>query len=282
MVDTELLELTISELAARIESREVSPVEVTQAALAQADRLQPTLNSFITILHERAMSDARESKAALARGEYRGPLHGVPIGIKDNIATAGIRTTLGSKVLAEQVPEENAHVVELCRAAGAIILGKENLEEFAAGPTSNNLHYGAVHNPWALDRIPGGSSGGSGANVAAGVTFASLGTDLGGSVRGPGHFCGIVGLKQTFGRVSQRGLLGTSYNGDHIGPLTRSVKGSAIVLQAIAGHDPLDPSTVPVPVPDYTASLDKGLAGLKMGVPTDHYFDLLEARWRRR
>ena len=276
MADSKLLELTISELAAKIATREVSPVEVTEAALARADRIQPTLNSFITILHERAMSAARDSEAALARGEHHGPLHGVPIGIKDNIATAGIRTTLGSKVLADQVPEEDARVVELCRAAGAIVVGKENLEEFAAGPTSNNLHYGAVHNPWALDRIPGGSSGGSGANVAARVTFASLGTDLGGSVRGPGHFCGVVGLKQTFGRVSQRGLLGTSYNGDHIGPLTRSVEDSAIVLQAIAGHDPLDPSTVPVPVSDYTASLSKGLAGLKMGVPGNYYFDLLD------
>jgi aspartyl-tRNA(Asn)/glutamyl-tRNA(Gln) amidotransferase subunit A len=276
MADAELLKLTISELAPRIRAREVSPVEVTEAALAQADRLQPTLNSFITILYDQAMDQAREQEAALARGEYHGPLHGIPIGIKDNIATGGIRTTLGSKVLADHVPEEDAHVVALCKQAGAIILGKENLEEFAAGATSNNPHYGAVHNPWVPDHIPGGSSGGGGANVAACVTFASLGTDLGGSVRLPGTFCGVVGLKQTFGRVSQRGLMVTSFNGDHIGPLTRSVEDSALVLQAIAGYDPLDPSTVPVPVPDYSEDLYRGLQGLRIGVPTNHYFDPLD------
>ena len=179
-------------------------------------------------------------------------------------------------MLAENVPDEDAEVVRRCKEAGAIILGKENLEEFAAGATSNNPHYGAVHNPWGLDHIPGGSSGGGGANVAAGVTFASLGTDLGGSVRLPATFCGVVGLKQTFGRVSQRGLLVTSYNGDHIGPMTRSVSDSALVLQAIAGYDPLDPSTVPVPVADYSAALGKNLRGMKMGVPANYYFDLVD------
>jgi aspartyl-tRNA(Asn)/glutamyl-tRNA(Gln) amidotransferase subunit A len=277
MAASELVTLTIAELAPKIKAREISPVEVTAAALAQADRLQPLLNGFITILHEQAMSQAKEQEAALMRGAYRGPLHGIPIGIKDNIATAGIRTTVGSKVLASHVPTEDAYVVIRCKQAGAVILGKENLEEFAAGSTSNNLHYGAVHNPWNLAHIPGGSSGGGGANVAAGVTFASLGTDLGGSVRGPANFCGVVGLKQTFGRVSQRGLLVTSFNGDHIGPLTRSVRDSALMLQAIAGYDPLDPSTVPVPVPDYSAALGRTLRGLKVGIPTNYYFDLIDA-----
>src|SRR5262245_16553793 len=276
MSDIELLKLTISELAAQIKARQVSPVEITEAALSQADRLQPTLHSWITILHDQALRQAKEQEAALARGEYRGPLQGIPIGIKDNIATAGIRTTVGSKVLADYIPDEDAQVVRLCQAAGAIILGKENLEEFAAGATSNNPHYGAVHNPWALEHIPGGSSGGGGANVAACVTFASLGTDLGGSVRLPGTFCGVVGLKQTYGRVSQRGLLVTSFNGDHIGPLTRSVRDSALMLQVIAGYDPLEPSTVPVPVDDYTAQLGQAVRGLKMGMPTHHYFELLD------
>ena len=226
MANLDLLKLTIAELAPKIRSGEVSPVELTEAALNRADSLQPTLNSFITILHDQARDQAKEQEAALARGEYRGPLQGIPIGIKDNIATAGIRTTVGSKVLSDNVPDEDAEVVRRCKEAGAIILGKENLEEFAAGATSNNPHFGAVHNPWALDHIPGGSSGGGGANVAAGVTFASLGTDLGGSVRLPGTFCGVVGLKQTFGRVNQRGLLVTSFNGDHIGPITRSVRDS--------------------------------------------------------
>ena len=276
MPNVDLLRMTISELAPMIQNKEVSPVELTEAALAEADRLQPTLNSFITILHDRAMDQARESEAAIARGDYRGPLHGIPMGLKDNLATAGITTTVGSKVLANHVPDEDAEVVIRCRDAGAIFIGKENLEEFAAGATSNNPHYGAVHNPWGLDHIPGGSSGGGGANVAAGVTFASLGTDLGGSVRLPGTFCGVVGLKQSYGRVSQRGLMVTSFNGDHIGPMTRSVADSALVLQVLAGNDPLDPSTVPVPVPDYSAFLGKSLKGLKMGVPSNHYFDLLD------
>ena len=255
MPNSDLLKLTISEIAPMIQAREVSPVDLTEAALAEAERRQPTLNSFITILHEQAMAQAEQAEEALSRGEYLGPLHGIPIGIKDNIATRGITTTVGSKVLKDNVPDEDAEVVRRCKDAGAIILGKENLEEFAAGATSNNPHYGAVHNPWDLDHIPGGSSGGGGANVAAGVTFASLGTDLGGSVRLPGAFCGVVGLKQTFGRVSQRGLLVTSFNGDHIGPMTRSVRDSALVLQAIAGYDPLDPSTVPVPVDDYAPGI---------------------------
>ena len=159
MPNVDLLRMTISELAPKIESKEVSPVELTEAALAEADRLQPTLNSFITILHDRAMDQAREAESAISRGDYRGPLHGIPIGLKDNLATAGITTTVGSKVLANHVPEEDAEVVVRCRNAGAIVIGKENLEEFAAGATSNNPHYGAVHNPWALDHIPGGSSG---------------------------------------------------------------------------------------------------------------------------
>ncbi|MCY4365946.1 MAG: amidase [Chloroflexi bacterium] len=277
MPNEALLDLTISELAPRIASGEVSPVEVTEAARARAERLQPVLNSFITLLPERAVERARELEAEVADGKYRGPLHGIPIGIKDNIATRGIRTTVGSLVLSDNVPDEDAQVVALCEEAGAIILGKENLEEFAAGATSNNPHYGAVHNPWGLDHIPGGSSGGGGANVAAGVTFASLGTDLGGSVRLPGTFCGVVGLKQTFGRVSQRGLMVTSFNGDHIGPMTRSVADSALVLQAIAGYDPLDPSTVPVPVPDYLEGLGSSLAGLKAGVPSNYFFDEVDA-----
>ena len=276
MPDNELLKLTIAEIAPMIQAREVSPVELTEAALAEAELRQPTLNSFITIMREQAMEQAEQAEDELSRGEYRGPLHGIPIGIKDNIATGGIRTTLGTKVLKDHVPDEDAEVVRRCKEAGAVILGKENLEEFAAGATSNNPHYGAVHNPWGLDHVPGGSSGGGGANVAAGVTFASLGTDLGGSVRLPGAFCGVVGLKQTFGRVSQRGLLVTSFNGDHIGPMTRSVQDSALVLQAIAGYDPLDPSTVPVPVDDYALLMERGIQGLTMGIPSNHYFDLLD------
>ncbi len=281
MTNTALHTLSISELAPKIKAKEISPVELTDAVLAQVDRLQPILNSFITILHDDARRQAKEQEVALMRGDYRGPLHGIPIGIKDNLATAGIRSTVGSKVLADHVPTEDAEAVRRCKAAGAIIVGKENLEEFAAGSTSNNLHYGAVHNPWNLDHIPGGSSGGGGANVAACVTFTSLGTDLGGSVRGPANFCGAVGMKQTFGRVSQRGLMVTSYNGDHIGPITRSVRDSALVLQAIAGYDPLDPSTVPVPVPDFTGLIGQEVRGLKMGIPANYYFDIIDPQVER-
>ena len=263
MAGNELLSSTISQLAPRIRSGEVSPVELTEAALAHARAMQPTLNSFITLLADDAMAQAREEEEAIARGDYKGPLQGIPIGIKDNLATAGIRTTLGTKVLSDNVPEEDCEAVRRCRAAGAVILGKENLEEFAAGATSNNPHFGAVRNPWGTDHVPGGSSGGGGANVAAEVTFASLGTDLGGSVRLPGAFCGVVGLKQTF-------------NGDHIGPMTRSVADSAIILQAMAGHDPLDPSTVPVPVPDYSAALSRGIEGLRIGIPSNYYYEDLE------
>ena len=276
MPNNELLSSTIAELAPRIRSGEISPVELTQAALERAETIHSSLNTFITLLADQALAQAHEEEEAISRGEYKGPLQGIPIGLKDNLATAGIRTTLGTKVLADFIPDEDAEVAVRCRAAGAVILGKENMEEFAAGATSNNPHFGPVRNPWGTEHIPGGSSGGGGANVASEVTFASLGTDLGGSVRLPGAFCGVVGLKQTFGRVSQRGLLVTSFNGDHIGPMTRSVADSAIVLQAIAGHDPLDPSTVPVPVPDYLAGLGKGVRGLRMGVPSNYYFDDLE------
>jgi aspartyl-tRNA(Asn)/glutamyl-tRNA(Gln) amidotransferase subunit A len=277
MSNADLLKRTIAEVARLIQSREVSPVEITEAALAQAERLQPVLNSFITLLPDQALTQARAREEAIGKGDYRGPLDGIPIGIKDNLSTAGIRTTLGTKVLSDQVPDSDAAVVERCREAGAIMLGKENMHEFAAGGTSDNPHYGAVHNPWGLGHVPGGSSGGGGANVAACVTFASLGTDLAGSVRSPAAYCGIVGLKPTFGRVSSRGLLGTSFNGDHIGPLTRSAEDSALVLQAIAGHDPLDPSSVPVPVPDYSAELDRGLTGIKVGVPSNYFFDAVDS-----
>ncbi len=273
MTDGELLTTSLAEMALKVKAREVSPVELTDAALAHAEQLQPTLKSFITLLPEQARAQAKAREQAIARGEYLGPLDGIPIGIKDNIATAGIRTTIGSTVFDEHVPEEDAFVVQRCKEAGAVILGKENMHEWAAGGTSTNPFYGTVRNPWNLDHVPGGSSGGAGANVASCVTFASLGTDHAGSVRGPASYCGLVGIKPTYGRVSQRGLLGTSFDGDHIGPLTRTALDNALVLHVIAGHDPLDPTTVPVPVPDFAADAGKGLSGLKVGVPANYYFD---------
>ena len=276
MAGNELLSSTISELAPRIRSGEISPVELTEAALNHAEAMQPALNTFITLMGEQAMAQAREEQEAIARGDYKGPLQGIPIGLKDNLATAGIRTTLGTRVLADYVPDEDAEVAVRCRAAGAIVLGKENMEEFAAGATSNNPTSGRCATLGPTSTSPAAQAGAVERMSLRRVTFASLGTDLGGSVRLPGAFCGVVGLKQTFGRVSQRGLLVTSYNGDHIGPMTRSVADSAILLQVMAGHDPLDPSSVPVPVPDYSAGLGRGVSGLRMGVPSNYYFEDLE------
>ena len=276
MSNQELLKLTISELAPKIKVHEVSPVEITEACLTQIERLQPDINSFITILSNQARQRAKELERSLVHGEYLGPLHGIPIGIKDNLATRNIRTTIGSKIFADYLAGEDAAVVERCYEAGAIMLGKENLHEFAMGASSENPHYNAVHNPWFLDYIPGGSSGGGGANVASSMTCASLGTDAGGSVRMPAALCGVVGIKPTYGRVSQRGLLSSAFNNDHVGPMTRSVRDNALLLQAIAGYDPLDPTTVPAPVPDYIAALDGEVRGLKMGIPKNYYFDQID------
>ena len=275
MADSSLATLPITGLAPMLASRDVSPVEVVDAAIAQAERLQPQVNGFITLMHEQARTRAREREAAIARGEYRGPLDGVPVGIKDNVAVAGVPLTAGAKAHGDKVGVDDAEAVARIKSAGAIIVGKENLHEFAAGGRSNNPHFGFVRNPWDLERIPGGSSGGSGANVAAAMTYASLGTDVGGSVRFPGHCCGVVAMKQTFGRASQRGSILTWHHGDHVGPLTRTVADNALVLQAYAGHDPLDPSSIPVPVPDFSAELGRDLRGVRVGVPREWFFDIV-------
>lgn len=275
-----LTDMSISELGPRIRNRSISPVEVTKAILDRIERLQPVLNSFITVLPEAAMASAREREQAIMHGHYLGPLDGIPFGVKDNIATAGIRTTVGSRVFDRHVPAEDAHVVARLKGTGAILVGKENLLEFASGDSglemSNNRFFGQARNPWNTEYFSGGSSSGSGPNVAARMTYFSLGTDMGGSARCPASLNGIVGFKQTFGRVSVRGLLMSSLIGDHICPLTRTVSDNALVLQVIAGHDALDPTTMPVPVPDYSASLGKPLAGLKAGVPKDFYFDIID------
>ena len=195
--------------------------------------------------------------------------------MKDNLALAGVPATAGALANADFVPEQDAEVVRRMKAAGAIVLGKENMHEFAAGGRSNNPYYGAVKNPWDLDRIPGGSSGGGGANVAACLTFASLGTDVGGSVRFPAHCCGVVGMKPTFGRVSQSGSLLTWGHGDHVGPLTRSVVDSALLLQVLAGHDPEDASSRKLPVPDFSEKIGRDLKGVKIGVPSNFFFDVV-------
>ena len=277
MGNLDLLSQGITEIAPQIRERKISPVELTQAAIAHAERMQDVLTSFITLTPELALRQAQEMETLLMRGEYLGPLHGIPIGLKDMILTQGVRTTDGGKPRENYVPEWDAPVVERCRAAGAVLIGKENMHEMGAGFTSANAWYGHVRNPWDLNRFAGGSSGGSAANVAAFVTFASLGTDGGGSVRQPSAVCGVVGLKPTYGRVPNRGALeGMDPANFHIGPHTRSVRDSAAVLRVIAGHDALDPSTIPMPVEDYESALDRSTKGLVMGIPSNHFFEPID------
>ena len=239
--------MTIHEAAEALRARRASAVELTTAAIARVDRLNPTLNAFITVTADYALEKARQADAELSAGRDRGPLHGIPVALKDLFAMRGVRSTNGSKVFADSVPDFNAAVVDKLEEAGAVILGKLNLHELAYGITSANPHFGAVRNPWDKNRSPGGSSGGSGAAVAAGIVYAAMGTDTGGSIRIPASFCGTVGLKPTYGRVSQFGVHPLAYTLDHMGPLTRSVRDAAMVLNAIAGYDPRDESTSRAP-----------------------------------
>jgi aspartyl-tRNA(Asn)/glutamyl-tRNA(Gln) amidotransferase subunit A len=269
-------DLDITQLAPLIRGRHVSSVEVTRAYLERIERLNPRLNAYITVTGELAQAQARQVDAELAAGTYRGPLHGVPIGIKDLFDVEGVPTTFGSKILKDSVAQRDATVVARLKQAGAVILGKHNLHEFAFGITSENPHFGAVRNPWNTDRIPGGSSGGTASAVAAGLCAAGIGSDTGASIRAPASFCGVVGLKPTYGRVSRRGGLPLAWSLDHAGPLARSVADCAVLLQAIAGHDSEDQGSAEVPVPDFSARLHAGVGGLRVGVPREYFFDLVE------
>ena len=254
----------VSDLVRR---REVSPVEVTRDVLDRIAAIEPRLNAFITVMADEALAAARGAEDEIAGGHWRGPMHGIPVSVKDLFDVAGVRTTAASRFLADAAPSrEDAAVVQRLRAAGAIIVGKNNLHEFAYGTTSQTSHFGPVCNPWDESRIPGGSSGGSGAAVAAGMSFASIGTDTGGSIRIPSACCGVVGLKPTFGRVSRYGLLPLAGSLDHAGPLTRTVEYAAVVLAAIAGYDPRDPASTDVPIPAFADGLEGGAAGLRIGV----------------
>jgi aspartyl-tRNA(Asn)/glutamyl-tRNA(Gln) amidotransferase subunit A len=264
---------TISQAAAALRGRKVSAVELATEALRSARRTQPSLCAFITITEELALEQARRADADFSRGVDRGPLQGIPIVLKDVFATAGIRTTCGSKLLEQHVPEHDATVVHKLASAGAVLVGKTNMHELAYGITSSNPHFGFVRNPRDTDRIPGGSSGGSGAAVAAGVVFMGMGSDTGGSIRIPASFCGVVGLKPTFGRVSRHGVLPLDFSLDHMGPLTRSVRDAAIVLEAIAGEDALDDTSSREPAGKYVPAPNTGLQGVRVGLPTNFYFD---------
>src|SRR5712672_1070680 len=235
---------TIQQLSRQLRDRSLSPVELTRDCLARIDKLNPQLNAFITVLADFALADAHRAEQEIQRGDYRGPLHGIPIGLKDILDTAGTRTTAASALFKDRIPSEDAEVVRRLRAAGAIILGKQNLHEFAYGGSSMISFFGEVHNPWDLSRITGGSSGGSAASVATGLGFAAIGTDTAGSIRLPAAYCGVVGLKPTYGRVSARGVIPLSWSLDHVGPISSSVDDAALLLQLLAGYDVDDPASV--------------------------------------
>jgi aspartyl-tRNA(Asn)/glutamyl-tRNA(Gln) amidotransferase subunit A len=272
----DLAGLTLKKASELLRSKAASPVDLTQACLKRIESYNSPLNAFITITAEQALATAREMEAEQQKGKWRGPLHGIPIALKDNIDTAGIRTTAASELFKDRVPQEDAEVVRRLKNAGAILLGKTNLHEFAYGGTSSITYFKPVHNPWALDRIPGGSSGGSAVATAAGFCFGSLGTDTAGSVRIPASYCGIVGFKPTYGRVSNRGVIPLSFTMDHVGPLSRTVEDAALMLGVIAGYDELDPTTVEAPVPDYARALKLLTSKLRLGIPRTPFFDGLE------
>lgn len=275
MAANELAALSIAEAGERIRRRALSPVELTRAYLDRIQASNVELRCYLTILAEQALAAAAAAEREIGSGRYRGPLHGIPIALKDLVMTRGIRTTCGSRILKDWVPEADATVVVRLVAAGAILLGKLNMHEFAYGPTGVNPHYGTPVNPWGRDRMPGGSSSGSGVAVAAGLCAGALGTDTGGSVRIPASLCGIVGLKPTYGRVSRAGVVPLAWSLDHIGPMTRTVTDAALLLQALAGHDPADPSTAAVEVPDYRRASEADPRGLRVGVVREVFFEHL-------
>ena len=256
--------LSVAELSSLIRDRQVSPVEVTEAYLERIDGLDSRVNAFLTLCRDEALEAARAAEGELARGQYRGPMHGIPVAVKDQFHTKGIRTTFGSPLFDDFVPQEDATVVARLKSAGAILLGKLNMTEF--GTTGTSQRFTTTRNPWDLERYSGGSSSGSAAATAAFMCATSLGEDTGGSIRGPSSWCGLVGLRPSWGRVSRYGVRPGVWSVDTVGPMSRTVEDCALTLQAIAGHDPLDPYTWNTPVPDYRASLGGDLRGIKVGV----------------
>ena len=268
----ELCYMSAGQLSGLIRDKEVSPVEVVDAHLARIEATEPTLNSFITLLPEQAREVARRAESQIQAGNYRGPLHGIPVGLKDLFNTAGVRTTSGSRIFDTFVPAEDCTVAARFQRAGAILLGKLNMHQFAYGPTGENFDYGHMHNPWNPELVTGGSSGGSGSAAAAGQCTITMGSDTGGSVRIPAALCGIVGLKPTYGLVSRAGLTPLSWCLDHPGPMVRTVEDAALTMNVIAGHDPKDVATTVREIPDYTTALAGSVEGLRIGLPRE-YFD---------
>jgi aspartyl-tRNA(Asn)/glutamyl-tRNA(Gln) amidotransferase subunit A len=268
----DLAKLSIREASDLIRKKKVSPVELTKACLARIDQANPSLNAFITITRESALQQASVAESEVMRGNWRGPLHGVPIALKDLFDTAGVRTTAASGVFKDRIPTEDAEVVRRLKTAGAVLLGKTNMQEFAFGGTSIVSYFGAVHNPWELNHIPGGSSGGSAAALAADLCYGALGSDTAGSVRLPASHCGIVGLKPTYGLVSIRGVVPLSWSLDHVGPMARTVADTALLLQVIAGYDAQETTSVQMNVPDYSKALGTKVSSLRIGTPREFFF----------
>ncbi|MBM3726611.1 MAG: Asp-tRNA(Asn)/Glu-tRNA(Gln) amidotransferase subunit GatA [Acidobacteria bacterium] len=270
----EIANLTIEKVRQGLAAREFSALELTQEALRYAQAENPATNAYLHFCPERAEARARAVDGKLARGEDAGPLAGVPVAVKDVIVTKGVRTTCGSRLLEHYVPPYDATAVQRLEDAGGIILGKANCDEFAMGSSNENSAFGPVRNPVALDRVPGGSSGGSAAVVAQGTAVVSLGSDTGGSIRQPASFCGVVGVTPTYGRVSRYGLTAFASSLDHIGPFGRNVHDAAVLLKTVAGRDDYDATSAFAPVPDYTAELDRGVAGMTIGLPKEYFAGL--------
>ena len=272
----DVAELTLKRASTLLRSKSVSPLELTEACLERIEKYNPSLNAFITITADEARAAAKRMQEEQRRGVWRGALHGIPVAVKDNIDTAGTRTTAASELFKDRVPADDAYVVRRLRDAGAILLGKTNLHEFAYGGSATVSYFNPMHNPWALERISGGSSGGSAIAAAAGLCFGALATDTAGSVRIPASYCGVVGFKLTYGRVSNRGVIPLSWTLDHVGPICRTVEDAALMLGAIAGYDESDPTTTDIEVPDYSRAFRMETSKLRLGVPRAFFFDGLD------
>jgi aspartyl-tRNA(Asn)/glutamyl-tRNA(Gln) amidotransferase subunit A len=273
---TGLTGLTAHEAQALLSSGAVSSVELTEAVLARVDQVEPQIHSYITVTRERAFEAAVAADEARSAGNVSGPLTGIPVMVKDNLSTEGVATTAGSRMLLNYTPPYDAHVVEQLRAGGAVIIGKGNLDEFAMGSSTEHSAFGATNNPWDIDRVPGGSSGGPAAGVAASECFISLGSDTGGSIRQPAALCGIVGMKPTYGLVSRYGLIAFGSSLDQVGPFARDVRDSADTLSVISGHDRRDSTSLDAPAQDFSSSLTGDISGMKLGVPREYLVDGME------
>ncbi len=277
MIEHDVLELSLSEAARLVSTKEVSPVELVDACLGRIDSVNDKLAAYIEVYRDGARQVAKAAETMISAGHRLGPLHGVPIALKDNIGLAGLVTTAGSKILEDWRPDVDATVAERLKGSGAIIVGKTNMHEFAWGGTSANPHYGFVRNPWNTDRFPAGSSGGSGAAVAARTCYGALGTDTGGSIRLPSAINGIVGIRPTIGRVSNAGIVPLAWSMDTVGPMARTVEDCALMFNVIAGYDPRDLSSTTIPTVNYTADLNHGVQGLRIGIVSDYFFHHLQA-----